>query len=154
MRKRSSFNPAGTGARPLCSPAHNPSGARRRGLRPGLLLSLLAAVVLFGCVHPSQYGQEATATPAAGYAADEIAAVAATGAIHASTPVHGGKFGDGQATVGEQYFSAYGIPCRKVLFVSSGGGSSRELTVCMEKNGVWSTAPDIFSGPVVAAIQP
>ena len=120
-----------------------------RGLWLTVILGVLGGLAASGCIHPSRY-EQTQATPAAGYAADEIAAVAATGAVHSSTPVHGGRFGEGQATVGEQYFSALGIPCRKVLFVASGGGTGRELTVCMEKNGVWSTAPDIFSGPVVA----
>ena len=153
MRARSRFHPAGA-AELRRSPEHRPSGLRTRGLWLTIALGLAAAAVLAGCVHPSQYNREAAATPAAGYAADEIAAVAATGAVHSSVPVHSGRFGEGQATVGEQYFSALGIPCRKVMFVGSAGGSSRELTVCMEKNGVWSTAPDIFSGPVVAAAKP
>lgn len=151
MRERLSFNQA------VIAEHHrhpsNASGARRRWLWLTMILAG-AALLLGGCIYPGQRDQEAVATPSAGYASDEIAAVAATGAVHSSTPVKSGKFGEGQATVGEQYFSALGVPCRKVLFISSAGGSGRELTVCMEKGGMWATAPDIFSGPVAAAAVP
>lgn len=127
-----------------------------RSLRLTILLSVGLALALTGCIHSSDVGRtaetkaeaKAEAAPSVGYASDEIAAAAATGAVHSSATVRDGRFGEGQVTVGEQYFSALGIPCRKVMFVGSGGG--RELVACMEKKGVWATAPDIFAGPAVS----
>jgi hypothetical protein len=81
--------------------------------------------------------------PPAAKAADAIAAAVVGKPAQSTNYVGASVLGEGQVLVGEQYFSALGLPCRRATFLGQ-TGQGQPLAVCAEKNGVWATAPDIF----------
>lgn len=112
------------------------------GLRWLILLSALAFFIS-GCA-AANAGRDSAAAPQPGRPADEIAALASENAA-GSHSVNVSPCGGGTATLGEVYFSALGVACRRVIFMDY-AGRRHDLAVCDESGGgLWSTAPDIFS---------
>lgn len=108
----------------------------------GALFWLIPILLLSGCASQTK-GAVAAQNP--GKADDALAAaVAGAGSAGSLIDVSGSHLGNGRASVGAQYMSAVGIACRPVVFIND-GGEKYNLAVCAEKNGLWTTAPNIFA---------
>lgn len=114
-----------------------------RSWRKQATLILALAFCLPGCVTAGGGLNQRPAAELQGHQPlDEIAALAAENSS-GSRQISVSPFGGGTATLGESYFSALGLPCRRVFFVDN-YGKRHNLAVCDETGGVWKTVPDIF----------
>lgn len=103
-----------------------------------LFLCLLWAATLGGCAGSTQK------TAGSGHRSADDLALAVANANPGYVNVAASPYGRGLADVGEPYMSALGLPCRPVVFLTE-NEDRYDLAVCAEKNGVWSTAPNIFA---------
>lgn len=130
------FSEAGTSSR--CKPGRPElRGSLKRGLAV-LFICTVWVAALGGCA-----GQSSKVAGSGNKSADDLAlAVANSGPGYVS--VAKSPYGRGWAAAGEPYMSALGFPCRRVVFVNE-NQDRYDLAVCAEKNGIWSTAPNIFA---------
>lgn len=110
--------------------------------RVGCILSLLTTLTINGCAGLGPQGPKKLNSRQTDALAETVMSQSGSTAVI----VAASQYGPGQATLGENYLSALGLPCRRVFFVAN-TGEHRHLTVCAEKDGVWVTAPDIFAEP-------
>lgn len=113
------------------------------GLRSHWLSMLILILLISGCagVGFDRLGLDRLVSRQS----DPLAAAVMDGAGASVIMVPDSQFGPGQATLGESYLSAVGLPCRQVFFTATATGERHNLAVCTEKEGLWVTAPDVFA---------
>lgn len=119
-------------------------GNLKAAWRPRHWLSMLILILLIsGCAGVGLEGL--SLDKLVSRQSDPLAAAVMDGAGSSVIMIPDSQFGPGQATLGESYLSAAGLPCRQVFFTATATGERHNLAVCTEKEGLWTTAPDVFA---------